>query len=78
MQAEVVYLGMLKHPHLVKLIGYGCEDEQRMLVYEYMDRGSLEHHLFTSKLVAYTYIRCVFLASTYVRTCTLLLVRCWG
>jgi hypothetical protein len=50
LQAEVVYLGMLRHPHLVKLIGYGCQDEQRMLVYEYMARGSLEHHLFKSKL----------------------------
>ncbi|KAG0535129.1 hypothetical protein BDA96_04G339900 [Sorghum bicolor] len=48
--AEVVYLGMLKHPHLVKLIGYGCQDEQRMLVYEYMARGSLEHHLFKNLL----------------------------
>jgi serine/threonine protein kinase len=48
LQAEVVYLGMLSHPHLVKLIGYCCQDEQRMLVYEYMARGSLEHHLFKS------------------------------
>ncbi|KAF8779984.1 hypothetical protein HU200_002259 [Digitaria exilis] len=48
--AEVVYLGMLSHPHLVKLIGYGCHDEQRMLVYEYMARGSLEHHLFKNLL----------------------------
>jgi serine/threonine protein kinase len=44
----VVYLGTLSHPHLVKLIGYCCQDEQRMLVYEYMPRGSLEHHLFKS------------------------------
>ncbi|WVZ73408.1 hypothetical protein U9M48_021718 [Paspalum notatum var. saurae] len=48
--AEVVYLGMLSHPHLVKLIGYACQDEQRMLVYEYMARGSLEHHLFKNLL----------------------------
>jgi len=56
--AEVVYLGMLSHPHLVKLIGYGCQDEQRMLVYEYMARGSLEHHLFKSKLAIVTYLAC--------------------
>ncbi|KAG8072624.1 hypothetical protein GUJ93_ZPchr0006g43883 [Zizania palustris] len=48
--AEVVYLGMLSHPHLVKLIGYCCMDEHRMLVYEYMARGSLEHHLFKNLL----------------------------
>ncbi|KAJ0560598.1 putative protein kinase RLK-Pelle-RLCK-VIIa-2 family [Helianthus annuus] len=43
---EVLFLGQLRHPHLVKLIGYCCEDEHRMLVYEYMPRGSLENQLF--------------------------------
>ncbi|CAH9101822.1 unnamed protein product [Cuscuta europaea] len=44
--AEVNYLGQLRHPNLVKLIGYCCEDEHRLLVYEYMASGSLEIHLF--------------------------------
>ncbi|KAK9097608.1 hypothetical protein Sjap_023105 [Stephania japonica] len=44
--AEVNYLGQLSHPNLVKLIGYCCEDEHRLLVYEYMSCGSLEKHLF--------------------------------
>ncbi|KAJ4816787.1 Protein kinase superfamily protein [Rhynchospora pubera] len=44
--AEVNYLGQLSHPNLVKLIGYCLEDEQRLLVYEFMPRGSLENHLF--------------------------------
>ena len=44
--AEVNYLGQLSHPNLVKLIGYCCEDEHRLLVYEYMASGSLEKHLF--------------------------------
>ncbi|KAK3183466.1 hypothetical protein Dsin_030752 [Dipteronia sinensis] len=44
--AEVIFLGQLRHPNLVKLIGYCCEDEQRLLVYEFMPRGSLENHLF--------------------------------
>ncbi|MFQ6650951.1 hypothetical protein Gotur_023131 [Gossypium turneri] len=43
---EVVFLAQLSHPHLVKLIGYCCEDEHRLLVYEYMPRGSLENQLF--------------------------------
>ncbi|KAJ8479792.1 hypothetical protein OPV22_023519 [Ensete ventricosum] len=43
---EVNYLGQLSHRHLVKLIGYCLEDEQRLLVYEFMPRGSLENHLF--------------------------------
>jgi serine/threonine protein kinase len=48
-QAEVNYLGQLSHPNLVKLFGYCVEDEQRLLVYEFMPRGSLENHLFRSK-----------------------------
>ncbi|KAK4713831.1 hypothetical protein R3W88_019738 [Solanum pinnatisectum] len=44
--AEVNYLGHIRHPNLVKLIGYCCEDYHRLLVYEYMASGSLEKHLF--------------------------------
>ncbi|KAK4760074.1 hypothetical protein SAY87_023205 [Trapa incisa] len=44
--SEVIFLGKLRHPNLVKLIGYCCEDEHRLLVYEHMPRGSLENHLF--------------------------------
>ncbi|XP_071717506.1 probable serine/threonine-protein kinase PBL8 [Rutidosis leptorrhynchoides] len=43
---EVDLLGQLRHPNLVKLIGYCCEDDHRLLVYEFMFRGSLENHLF--------------------------------
>ncbi|XP_041028112.1 receptor-like cytoplasmic kinase 176 [Juglans microcarpa x Juglans regia] len=44
--AEINYLGQLHHPNLVKLIGYCVEDEQRLLVYEFMPKGSMENHLF--------------------------------
>lgn len=43
---EVDYLGRLRHPNLVKLIGYCSEGDDRLLVYEFMSRGSLENHLF--------------------------------
>ncbi|KAI9119398.1 hypothetical protein K1719_010073 [Acacia pycnantha] len=43
---EVKYLGELKHPNLVKLIGYCIEQEKRLLVYEFMPRGSLDNQLF--------------------------------
>ena len=39
LQADINYLGQLYHPHIVKLIGFCSEDEQRLLVYEYMPRG---------------------------------------
>ncbi|XP_009343208.2 probable serine/threonine-protein kinase PBL15 [Pyrus x bretschneideri] len=44
--AEVIFLGQLRHHNLVKLLGYCCENEERLLVYEFMPRGSLENHLF--------------------------------
>ncbi|KAJ7537663.1 hypothetical protein O6H91_11G016300 [Diphasiastrum complanatum] len=44
--AEVNFLGQLYHPNLVKLVGYCSESSQRLLVYEFMARGSLENHLF--------------------------------
>ncbi|EPS58949.1 hypothetical protein M569_15863, partial [Genlisea aurea] len=43
---EVNYLGQLHHPNLVKLIGYCIEGDNRLLVYEFMPKGSLENHLF--------------------------------
>ncbi|XP_022776935.1 probable serine/threonine-protein kinase PIX7 isoform X1 [Durio zibethinus] len=48
--AEVNFLGDLIHPNLVKLVGYCIEDDQRLLVYEFMPRGSLENHLFRRSL----------------------------
>ncbi|KAJ0705094.1 putative transferase, protein kinase RLK-Pelle-RLCK-VIIa-2 family [Helianthus annuus] len=43
---EINYLGQLKHPNLVQLIGYCIEGDKRLLVYEFVSRGSLENHLF--------------------------------
>ncbi|KAK9224288.1 hypothetical protein WN943_009321 [Citrus x changshan-huyou] len=49
--AEVIFLGHLSHPNLVKLIGYCCEDEHRVLIYEFMARGSVENNLFSKVLL---------------------------
>lgn len=38
-------LGLLHHRHLVNLIGYCADGDQRLLVYEYMPLGSLDDHL---------------------------------
>ncbi|XP_060189416.1 probable serine/threonine-protein kinase PIX13 [Lycium barbarum] len=45
-QSEVNFLGRLSHPNLVKLLGYCMEDNELLLVYEFMPKGSLENHLF--------------------------------
>ncbi|KAK5836628.1 hypothetical protein PVK06_012424 [Gossypium arboreum] len=48
--AEINYLGQLHHPNFVKLIGYCLEDENRLLVYEFMARASMENHFFRREL----------------------------
>ncbi|KAK9135671.1 hypothetical protein Syun_015001 [Stephania yunnanensis] len=45
-KSEVNFLGTLSHPNLVKLIGYCMDDDELLLVYEFMQKGSLENHLF--------------------------------
>ncbi|XAR64322.1 Non-specific serine/threonine protein kinase [Bertholletia excelsa] len=53
--AKVNYLGQLRHPNLVKLVGYCCEDDHRLLVYEYMASGSLEKHHFHRECATLTW-----------------------
>ena len=48
-QSEVNFLGRLSHPNLVKLLGYCLEETELLLIYEFMQKGSLENHLFGSK-----------------------------
>ncbi|KAL1211428.1 Receptor-like kinase LIP2 [Cardamine amara subsp. amara] len=48
-QTEVLSLGELDHPNLVKLVGYCADGDQRLLVYDYISRGSLQDHLHESK-----------------------------
>ncbi|KAG9132333.1 hypothetical protein Leryth_013006 [Lithospermum erythrorhizon] len=45
-QSEVTFLGRLSHPNLVRLFGYCWDDEELLLVYEFIPKGSLENHLF--------------------------------
>lgn len=47
-RAEVSSIGVIHHTNLVKLIGFSCKGDERLLVYEYMSNGSLDTHLFRS------------------------------
>ncbi|WVZ57872.1 hypothetical protein U9M48_008207 [Paspalum notatum var. saurae] len=45
-QAEVEIISRVHHRHLVSLVGYCISGNQRMLVYEFVDNNTLEHHLY--------------------------------
>ncbi|PKA52398.1 G-type lectin S-receptor-like serine/threonine-protein kinase [Apostasia shenzhenica] len=45
-RAEVSTMGRIQHVNLVRLRGFCCEGDKRLLVYDYMPNGSLDHHLF--------------------------------
>ncbi|XP_052200092.1 receptor-like protein kinase FERONIA isoform X2 [Diospyros lotus] len=45
-QCEINILSRLSHPNVVKLLGFCCEGKRLFLVYEFMQKGSLDNHLF--------------------------------
>ncbi|KAK9699211.1 hypothetical protein RND81_08G160200 [Saponaria officinalis] len=47
--AEIAVLSKVRHRHLVSLLGYSTEANERLLVYEYMPQGALSGHLFNWK-----------------------------
>lgn len=45
-QAEIAVLTKVRHRHLVALLGFCVNGNERLLVYEYMPQGTLGQHLF--------------------------------
>jgi len=48
--AEISTIGMLNHMNLIDMWGYCVEGKHRLLVYEYMEHGSLADNLFGNRL----------------------------
>lgn len=46
-ETEILLFCQLRHPNLVSFIGFCEEGDDRMLVYEFLDKGPLSNHLFS-------------------------------
>jgi serine/threonine protein kinase len=73
---EILILGKLDHPNLVKLLGCcaDCDQNQMLLVYEYMPLGSLFNHIHG---ILTNYNTCPFLPFIFLRSWCVIRIRSW-
>jgi len=73
---EAKLMAKLQHTHLVKLLGFCIQRDERILVYEYMSNKSLDFYLFGKLLFVLTKVLprlCQMLACSSILTIMLTL-----
>jgi serine/threonine protein kinase len=58
-EAEIVVLKGANHQNLVTLVSYCSEENEKVIVYEYMPQGTLSRHLFSWIYFLFYFICCL-------------------